>query len=298
MDFLFASKIAPKFLQELEHERKRNVELALAEDIGDADLTVALLASSTILCAKVLVREPAVLCGQQWFNAVIEQFSGLEPPRWTCEEGAEIHANTTVCHLRGQARELLMAERTALNFLQLYSATATETRQFVRAVAHTTCQIMDTRKTVPAHRFAQKYAVRVGGGVNQRHGLFDGVLIKENHIAAAGSVTKALHQAYSLYRSRPNITIQIEVENLAQLDEALRADARLILLDNFDESLIIQAVALNQGRAVLEVSGGVSIDTVACLAQTGVDRISIGHLTKDIRAIDFSMRFDAAISED
>jgi len=284
----------------LEEARARNVQDALMEDIGRDDLSGRLVPVETRVRAEVRVRDAAVLCGRDWFNAVVQALDPHALVRWRCEEGSRMTANTVVCHVEAQARALLAAERAALNFLQLLSATATTTRQYVDAVAGAApssgngksgCLIFDTRKTLPGLRLAQKYAVRAGGGCNQRLALYDGVLIKENHIAAAGSVTAALRNAQSL---GAKVGIQVEVETLEQLREALVGGARSVLLDNFSSAHLRQAVALNQtfhaGRAQLEASGGVDLERVREIAASGVDRISIGALTKNVQAVDYSMR--------
>jgi nicotinate-nucleotide pyrophosphorylase (carboxylating) len=291
------------YAADLQDALKKNVADALCEDIGSGDQTGRLV-PTTMAQAKVVVREAATLCGQPWFNEVLkqvseqisEQVSDQENPAiqvtWHYQEGDVMQANTEVCTLQGSARDLLTAERSALNFLQLLSAVATETRRYVKVIeeeptAQIKAKILDTRKTIPGLRLAQKYAVTVGGGANQRLALYDGILIKENHIAAAGGVTQALNAAFAL---NSKVGIQIEVERLDQLEEALLAGATSVLLDNFTLEMMQQAVAINQNRALLEASGGVDLSTVRAIAETGVDRISIGCLTKDIRAIDFSMR--------
>ncbi len=265
-----------------------NVAAALNEDLRDGDLTAQLLPASQSATAHVISRQEAVLCGTQWFE---ECFLSLDPAceiRWAVQEGAVVQPNQQLCEVRGNARVLLSAERCALNFLQTLSGTATLVRRYVEAVAGTRAKIMDTRKTLPGLRIAQKHAVRIGGGHNQRIGLFDGVLIKENHIAAAGSIRAVLEQAFRI--TPPDIPVQIEVETLAQLDEALNAGARLILLDNFLLADMRTAVIHTARRAELEASGGITLDNVRLVAETGVDRISIGALTKDVTAIDLSMR--------
>ena len=274
-----------------------DVDRALAEDVGMGDLTAALIDPTRRARARVLVRESAVMCGIPWAEATLRKLDPSATWHWHVEEGQRAHENQLVWQIQGQAQALLTAERTALNFLQLLSAVATKTAIFVQAVASVPgnrAHIVDTRKTLPGLRLAQKYAVRMGGGTNHRIGLYDAVLIKENHIAAAGSVTAALQraQAAGLVAVQAPQFIEIEVENLDQLDEALRAGAKMVLLDNMDMDQLRQAVHLNAGRAVLEVSGGVSMDTVRDIAGTGVDRISIGALTKDVKATDFSMRFE------
>ncbi|MDO8962740.1 MAG: carboxylating nicotinate-nucleotide diphosphorylase [Methylophilus sp.] len=263
------------------------VAAALAEDIGTGDLTAELIAANQQAHATVRARETAVICGQDWFNACFSQLDPLATIIWHVHEGERASPDQVLCDITGQARALLSAERTALNFLQTLSATATETKRYVDAIQGLPTAVLDTRKTIPGLRLAQKYAVTVGGGLNQRLALYDGILIKENHIATAGSITAALQSAYRLH---PNISIQIEVENISQLEEALLAGAKSILLDNFSLELMREAVHINQQRAVLEASGNVNLSTIHTIAATGVDRISIGNLTKSIRAIDLSMR--------
>ena len=268
-----------------------NVAAALEEDLGNGDLTTQLIPDHTLAHATVITRQNAVLCGTPWFDECFKTLDTSCSINWLVREGDLIKSGQTLCQIHGQSRALLTAERSALNFLQLLSATATLTRQYVDAVTGTKAKIMDTRKTLPGLRMAQKYAVHIGGGHNQRMGLFDGILIKENHIVAAGGIRPALAAASRL--ASDGITIQIEVETLAQLREALDAGATLILLDNFNLDDLRAAVALTSGRAELEASGGVNLDTVSAIAQTSVDRISIGALTKDVQAIDLSMRFNA-----
>jgi len=274
--------------QSLVHDIHLNVSAALNEDLGSGDLTAQLIPHTQTATATIITRQEMVLCGSLWFE---ECFRSLDPNceiRWMAQEGDIIHPNQQLCEVQGSARALLTAERSALNFLQTLSGTATLTRRYVEAVAGTQAKIMDTRKTLPGLRMAQKYAVRVGGGHNQRVGLFDGVLIKENHITAAGGIAAVMELAFRV--TPPHIPIQIEVENLVQLDEALLAGARLILLDNF--SLVDMRVAVTHAarRAELEASGGITLDNVRLVAETGVDRISIGALTKDVSAVDLSMR--------
>ncbi len=272
----------------LAHHIRANVRAALDEDIGTGDLTAQLIAEHTPARATVITREAAVLCGTLWFE---ECFLMLDPDckiDWKVQEGAVTEAKQTLCEIQGDARALLTAERSALNFLQTLSATATLTRRYVEAAGGTQARIMDTRKTLPGLRMAQKYAVKVGGGHNQRTGLFDGVLIKENHITAAGGIGKVIENAFQI--TPPGIQIQIEVETLAQLDEALNAGAQLILLDNFSLTDMRLAVTHAAKRAELEASGGITLENVRLVAETGVDRISIGALTKDVKAIDLSMR--------
>ena len=262
---------------------------ALAEDVGPGDLTASLIDADRIARARGIAREAAVICGRPWVDATLQQVDAKITSKWLVQEGARCNANDTVLELEGPARSLLTAERPALNFLQLLSAVASKTAAYVDAVKGTRAQIVDTRKTLPGLRMAQKYAVRVGGGTNHRIGLFDAVLIKENHIAAAGSVTAALEAARRIASGAK--FIQVEVERLDQLEEALRAGATMVLLDNMDMATLNEAVRINAGRASLEISGGVTLDSVRALAETGVDRISIGGLTKDVKATDFSMRF-------
>lgn len=266
-----------------------NVRAALDEDIGNGDLTAQLIPALHVGHATVITRQDAVLCGAQWFEGC---FKVLDPGcaiHWFARDGDAVKAGQALCEIRGNARAMLTAERAALNFLQLLSAAATATRHYVDAVAGTGTKIMDTRKTLPGLRMAQKYAVKTGGGHNQRIGLFDGILIKENHILAAGSIRAALEAAFRL--APEWAAVQIEVENMGELREALDAGAKLVLLDNFNLGDMRAAVKLNAGRAELEASGGINLDTVRAIAETGVDRISIGGLTKDVRAVDLSMRF-------
>jgi len=267
------------------------VKVALAEDVGTGDLTAQLLPEHHIVDAHIIARENAVVCGIDWATTCFKFVDDTTQIDWQVAEGAKVRANQVLCKLRGNARSLYTAERCALNFLQTLSATATETAKYVKAIAGTNARILDTRKTIPGLRLAQKYAVTVGGGLNQRLALYDGILIKENHIAAAGSIRQVLENAFALNTQK---SIQIEVENLQQLKEALAAGAENILLDNFNEMLLAEAVSVNQQQAhpaILEASGNVNLDTVRTIALTGVDRISIGSLTKNVRAIDLSMRF-------
>ncbi|MFM8467577.1 MAG: carboxylating nicotinate-nucleotide diphosphorylase [Oxalobacteraceae bacterium] len=264
-----------------------NIRAALEEDIGSGDWTAQLVPATTMVTANVIAREPAVLCGAPWFEGVMSQVDPRLHIDWRVAEGDHLPAQAEVCRIHGPARSLMTAERAALNFLQLLSAVATATRDVVRLIDGTRAAILDTRKTLPGIRLAQKYAVRVGGGKNQRLALYDGILIKENHIAAAGSIAAAMAAARAL---NAGVSIQIEVENLDELRQALEANAESILLDNFTTAQMREAVHMTAGRAILEASGGVNRDTVRAIAETGVDRISIGSLTKDIRAIDYSMR--------
>lgn len=265
----------------------RNIDSAIAEDVGTGDVTGLLVPADEQVQARVIVREAAVLCGAPWFEAVMFQLAPDATITWQYAEGDMMQADSEVCLITAPARALLTAERSALNFLQLLSGVATATRRYVDMIAGTRARILDTRKTIPGLRQAQKYAVRVGGGVNQRHALYDGILIKENHIAAAGSITAALQAAYRL---DAGVTIQVEVESIAELQEAFAANAQSVLLDNFTTDMMREAVALNTHGALLEASGGIDHATVRAIAETGVDRISIGSLTKDVRATDYSMR--------
>ena len=256
----------------LKQARERNIRDALMEDIGRNDWTAQLVPATQRVKARVLVREEAVLCGRAWFEGCLSALDSQAHVEWHADEGAKMSADALVCHIEANARALLSAERPALNFLQLMSGTAT---------------VRDTRKTIPGLRQAQKYAVRVGGGQNQRLALWHGILIKENHITAAGGVAAALRNARAL---QSGVDVQIEVENLDQLREALAAGATSVLLDNFTAPLMREAVAVTAGSALLEVSGNVQLDQIRAIAATGVDRISIGRLTKDVKAIDYSMR--------
>ena len=269
-----------------------NVALALAEDIGTGDLTAALIPASQQAQATIISRENAVICGIDWANACFHQLNKDIKINWQVNEGEKVATNQLLCEISGNARALLTAERCALNFLQTLSAVATHTAEYVLAVVGTKVQILDTRKTLPGLRLAQTYAVTVGGGANQRLALYDGILIKENHIAAAGSIHAALEHAS---KTNKITSTQIEVENLDELQQALEAGAASILLDNFTLSDMQKAVQLNlgqlnHGKALLEASGNVNLHTVRAIAETGVDRISIGSLTKNIRAIDLSLR--------
>jgi nicotinate-nucleotide pyrophosphorylase (carboxylating) len=267
---------------------KTSVANSLQEDIQQGDLTVQLLPAMQHSRARVISREAGVLCGTAWFD---ECFAALDKTcvvTWLAKDGDAIKPGQTLCEISGTSRTLLTAERSALNWLQTLSGTASKTRLYVDEVAGINVKIMDTRKTLPGMRAAQKYAVTVGGGHNQRVGLFDGILIKENHIAAAGGIAAVLEQAFLL--AKPGVSVQIEVENLEQLEEALQAGAKLILLDNFDLDMLAAAVEKNAKRAELEASGGITLATLREVALTGVDRISIGTLTKDVRALDLSMR--------
>jgi nicotinate-nucleotide pyrophosphorylase (carboxylating) len=265
------------------------VAAALQEDIGQCDWTARLIAEETNSSATVIARQDAVLCGQAWFDEVFRQVDAKAVVQWQVKEGEQVVEGQVLCHITGSARSLLTAERSALNYLQTLSAVATETRRYVDLVAHTGAKIYDTRKTLPGMRLAQKYAVTVGGGQNQRLGLYDGILIKENHILAAGNIAAALTTAKRF--APADVSIQIEVETLNELEQALHAGATSVLLDNMTLADLRSAVALTGDQAVLEASGGVSYASVQAIAETGVQRISIGKLTKDIQAVDLSMRF-------
>lgn len=277
----------------LHKEIIRNVTLALAEDIGDADLTALLLPADRQATATIISREDAILCGVHWFDACFLQLAPASQITRFAQDGERIAANQTLYQVTGNARSLLSAERTALNFLQTLSAVATRTRQYVEAISGTNAVIVDTRKTLPGLRLAQKYAVSCGGGTNHRLGLYDGILIKENHIIASGGIAQAVRAAQHL--APPDTFIEVEVETLDELQQAIDAGARMILLDNFDAAGLRACVATTRRQAgdsvILEASGGVTLANVREIAETGVHRISVGSLTKDIRAIDLSMRF-------
>lgn len=281
-----SNKFAP-FDDALKTAFEANLLSALLEDVGTGDLTGLLVPEGGRSTARVIVREDAVLCGAPWFEGVMNCMQAGIEIDWQYAEGDMMKADSVVCVIQGPARALLTAERAALNFLQLLSGVATATRKYVDVIAGTNAAILDTRKTLPGLRLAQKYAVRVGGGQNQRLALYDGILIKENHIAAAGGITNAVLAAKRLDKG---VSIQVEVENLDELAEALAAGAVSILLDNFSNDMMREAVKINAGRALLEASGGINFDTVRAIAETGVNRISIGSLTKDIRATDYSLR--------
>jgi nicotinate-nucleotide pyrophosphorylase (carboxylating) len=266
------------------------VSRALEEDLGRGDLTAALIPANRTAHAQVITRDDAVLCGQAWFDEVFRQLDRRVRVDWSVHDGEALRADQLLCTLEGPARTLLTGERTALNFLQTLSGTATVTRRYVEAVAGTRAVILDTRKTLPGLRTAQKYAVRCGGGENHRMGLYDAILIKENHIVAAGSVANAVR--LSRVQSPTGVAVEVEVETLEQLREALAAGADRLLLDNFSLKRLREAVAETAGRAKLEASGGVTLDNIRAIAETGVDSISIGALTKHVRAVDLSMRFE------
>ncbi len=266
------------------------VARALREDVGSGDVSAQLIAADAAARARVLCREAAVVCGTAWFEETFRQLDARVRVRWQAPEGARVAADTVLCELEGPARAILTGERTALNFLQLLSATATVTARYAQAVAGTGCQILDTRKTIPGLRTAQKYAVRCGGGVNHRIGLYDRVLVKENHIAAAGSIGAAVASARML---SPGLMVEVEAENLQEVGEALQAQCEVILLDEFSLEDMRRAVALNRASprpAKIEASGGVSLERLTAIAATGVDFISVGGLTKHIQAVDMSLR--------
>jgi nicotinate-nucleotide pyrophosphorylase (carboxylating) len=279
-------------MSDLPDDLPEQVSRALREDIGSGDVTARLIPATQTMRARIVCREAAILCGTPWADETFRQVDARIGARWHGRDGARIAADSVICEIEGPARGILTAERTALNFLQLLSATATATRRHVDAVAGTGCRILDTRKTIPGLRTAQKYAVRCGGGSNHRLGLYDMVLIKENHIAAAGSIAAAVAAAR---HEAPGIRVEVETENLGELDQALAAGADVIMLDEFSLEDMRTAVARNRAHArpaELECSGGVSLERLKGIAATGVDCISIGGLTKHVRAIDLSMRFD------
>jgi len=265
-----------------------DVARALREDVGDGDRTANLIPADTELDTRVISREAAVLCGRPWFEETFRQLDPAVRLRWQASDGELIRRDQVVCRLHGPARATLSGERTALNFLQTLSGTATQARRYAEAVAGTGAIILDTRKTLPGLRLAQKYAVRCGGAQNHRIGLFDAILVKENHISAAGSITAAVGQALRLY---PGLLLEVEVENIEQLEEALRAGAQRVLLDNFSLNGLKAAVEQYKGRIELEASGGIDLESVRAVAETGVDFISTGAITKSVQATDFSMRF-------
>lgn len=271
-----------------EYTISSQVKLALEEDIGQHDITADLIQPTTIASAIIISREAATLCGQAWLNEVFKQIDPNIKVIWHFNDGDILSSDNILCELSGPARSLLMGERTAMNYIQTLSATATISQYYAKKVEGFNVQILDTRKTIPGLRLAQKYAVRCGGCYNHRIGLYDGILIKENHINASGSINAAITLARSLH---PAILIEVEVENLQEFSEALMGQADIIMLDNFDAKALKQAVSLNQGQAILEASGNVNLNSIRTIAETGVDRISVGALTKDIKAIDLSMRF-------
>ncbi len=281
------------FTAMLDAEIERNVAAALTEDVGSGDLTAQLVPAGEHRRATVIAREDALLCGSAWFERCFARLDAAIRITWRAGDGQSVAPEQILCDIEGPARALLTGERSALNFLQLLSGVATRVRQYADLVAGTRALVVDTRKTIPGLRLAQKYAVRCGGGGNHRLGLYDGILIKENHILAAGSIAAALSAARQVAeRAAGNCQfVQIEVETLDELRQALAAGAEMILLDNMSLAQLREAVAVAAGRALLEASGNVGLDTVRAIAETGVDRISIGSLTKDVRALDLSMRF-------
>jgi nicotinate-nucleotide pyrophosphorylase (carboxylating) len=274
-------------------EISRNVDAALAEDVGAGDLTASLVPGQRQVKATVISREPGVLCGTAWFDACVSRLAPSARVTWHAADGDRIAANQLLCEIDGNGRALLTAERSALNFLQLLSAVASKARIYADAIAGTKAQVVDTRKTLPGLRIAQKYAVRAGGGGNHRLALWDAILIKENHIHAAGGIAPAMAAAKLVAEQAAERCkfIQIEVENLDELEQALQAGAKMVLLDNFSLDMMRDAARINAGRAVLEASGNVTLETIRAIAETGVDRISVGALTKDVKALDLSMRF-------
>jgi nicotinate-nucleotide pyrophosphorylase (carboxylating) len=275
-------------LEVLEEPLLRSVRDALTEDIGTGDITAALIPKNETASATVISREDAILCGMAWFDAVFAELDTGIKINWEARDGDAVRSGQTLCSLHGPAAHILTGERTALNFLQSLSGTATLARRYADAVCGLKVKVLDTRKTIPGLRQAQKYAVRVGGCHNHRMGLYDGILIKENHIASAGSIERAVHTARL---TSPGIPVEVEVENEAQINEALSVGVDILLLDNFAPDALSNAVRLTAGRAKLEASGGVTLENIRAFAQTGVDYISIGALTKNIHAIDLSMRF-------
>ncbi|MFT4862897.1 MAG: nicotinate-nucleotide pyrophosphorylase (carboxylating) [Pseudohongiellaceae bacterium] len=269
---------------------QHTVKVALAEDVGSGDITASLIPSQKLAKARIVSRENAILCGQMWANETALQLHPSITIRWLVDDGEAITAGMCIAILEGPARSLLTAERTILNFLQTLSGTATKTRELVDLISHTDCVILDTRKTLPGLRVAQKYAVTAGGGSNHRLGLFDAYLIKENHIRACGSIELAIHTAR---QNSPNKPVEIEVQTLDELRSAIAAKADTVMLDNFSLALTREAVAINAGAVKLEASGNVDKETLIQIAETGVDYVSIGALTKHCRAIDFSMLFDS-----
>lgn len=278
--------------EELRNHIQQSIGYALAEDIGGGDLTASLIAAEAHMHATVITRDAMTMAGRPWFDEVMRQVDAAIEVDWHYDDADPVEAGSELCSIRGPARSILTAERTALNFLQLLSAVATQTQQYVAAIAGTDCRILDTRKTIPGLRLAQKYAVLCGGGLNHRIGLFDAILIKENHIMSAGGIAAAIESAHALH---PGVTVEIEVESVAQMREALAAKAERIMLDNFALPLLEEAVAVNRDDgdppAELEASGGITLDSIRPIAGTGVDFISVGALTKNIQAVDLSMQF-------
>jgi len=265
-----------------------NVRQALQEDIGQGDLTASLIPDDTLATATIISREPATLCGRPWVDEVFSQIDPAIKIDWFFDDGDHVTTNDILCEIHGSARHLLTGERSALNFIQTLSATATLAKRYADTVVGTSAKVLDTRKTIPGLRLAQKYAVSCGGCYNHRIGLFDGILIKENHILATGSIEAAIDAARKI---NSNVAVEIEVETLDELKQALTAKADIILLDNFSIDHLKQAVAINDGKALLEASGGITLSNIRQIAETGVDRISIGAITKDLQSIDLSMRF-------
>lgn len=274
----------------------KQVRQALDEDLGagtssefsNRDVTASLIPGNKESTAQLICREKAILCGCDWFNAAFGLLDDTIENKWFFKDGDEINNNDVICEVSGNAAQILTAERTALNFLQTLSATATQTHIYANAIADTDCKILDTRKTIPGLRLAQKYAVSCGGGVNHRVGLYDMVLIKENHILAAGSISAAVKKARTDFK---NLKVEVEVENLDELQQAMDAEVDRILLDNMSVQMLMDAVALNAGKIDLEASGNITLDTIHSIAETGVNYISTGAITKNINAIDFSLRF-------
>jgi nicotinate-nucleotide pyrophosphorylase (carboxylating) len=285
MSIQFDTPLAP--------EITRNVDAALAEDIGSGDLTASLVPGERQVKATVISREPGVLCGTAWFEACVLRLDPQAKVTWQAADGDRIAPNQLLCEIEGNGRALLSAERSALNFLQLLSGVASKARLYADAIAGTKAQVVDTRKTLPGLRIAQKFAVRCGGGGNHRLALWDAILIKENHIHAAGGIPQALVAARAVAEQAADRCkfIQIEVESIDELQTALAAGATMILLDNFSLDMLREAAHINAGCAILEASGNVSLETIRAIAETGVDRISVGALTKDVKALDLSMRF-------
>lgn len=275
-------------LETLDEQTLATVRLALEEDIGSGDVSAALIPGDSIWQATVISRETAIICGRAWFDAVFRLIDSKVTINWRAADGTEVNDGQTICTLHGPARALLSGERAALNFLQTLSGTATLSRQYADIVTDLGTRILDTRKTIPGLRRAQKYAVVCGGCHNHRTGLYDAFLIKENHIAAAGSIKQAVEKATA---TNSRLLIEVEVESLSEMQEALNAGVKRLLLDNFSREKLLQAVELNDGRAELEASGGITLNNLRSIAETGVDYISVGALTKDVRAIDLSMRF-------
>ena len=273
-------------MDNLPNHIKETIRIALAEDLGDGDITSELIPASKTIEAIVLSREEAVVCGVDWVNEVFAQIDSNVSIDWSVEEGVLVNAGTELLKLRGSARSILSGERTALNFLQTLSGTASQTRYFIDLLAETSVTLLDTRKTLPGLRSAQKYAVKIGGGTNHRLGLFDAFLIKENHIDACGGIPKAIAAARALH---PEKIVEIEVQNLPEFMQAIEAEPDIIMLDNFSIDSMKEAVVLNQGRCKLEASGGIQQDQLVNIAKTGVNYISIGGLTKNCQAIDLTM---------